>query len=168
MTKQYFVELSDYNIWANNSVCNWLEKITDEQWNQPVISSFKSIQETVLHICGAEHVWVERMNGDPVGTWIPQTFKGSKEDHIALLKKTSGAIKNFVLGFDEKNLTAKLFFKRLNGEENLMPYYQILAHVINHSGYHRGQLVTLLRQVGFTNLSSTDLSVFYKQLIGPL
>jgi uncharacterized damage-inducible protein DinB len=164
MTKKYFIELSNYNIWANNIVCNWLEKITDEQWNQTVVSSFNSIQETVLHMIGAEHVWAERMNGVAVPVWIPSSFKGTKDEHIALMKKTSEAVKNFVIAFDENKLQTKLFFKRLNGEENLMPFYQILSHVFNHSSYHRGQLVTMLRQVVFTNVSSTDLSLFYKQM----
>jgi uncharacterized damage-inducible protein DinB len=162
MTKKYFTELSNYNIWANNIVCSWLEKITDEQWDQTVVSSFNSIQETVLHMIGAEHVWAERMNGVAMPVWLPDDFKGTKDEHIALLKKTSAALKNFVIAFDEDKLQTKLFFKRINGEENLMPFYQILAHVFNHSGYHRGQLVTMLRQVGFTNVGSTDLSVFYK------
>jgi uncharacterized damage-inducible protein DinB len=164
MTKQYFIELASYNIWANNIVCGWLEKITDEQWKQPVISSFNSIQETVLHVVGAENVWTERMNDVAAPVWIPSVFKGTKDEHIALMTKTSEAVKNFVIAFDENRLQAKLFFKRLNGEENLMPFYQILSHMFNHASYHRGQLVTMLRQVGFTNVSSTDLSVFYKQM----
>jgi uncharacterized damage-inducible protein DinB len=162
MTKKYFIELSNYNVWANNIVCSWLGKITDEQWNQTVISSFNSIRETILHMIGAENVWTERMNEVAAPAWIPGLFKGTKDEHIALMKKTSESVKNFVIAFDEDRLQTKLFFKRLNGEENLMPFYQILSHVINHSSYHRGQLVTMLRLVGFTNVSSTDLSVFYK------
>ncbi|WP_223233283.1 DinB family protein [Chitinophaga sp. CF418] len=33
---------------------------------------------------------------------------------------------------------------------------------MNHSTYHRGQLVNMLRQVGFTQLSSTDLATYYR------
>ncbi|HSZ86648.1 MAG TPA: DinB family protein [Puia sp.] len=166
MTKQYFIELSEYNIWANNIVCSWLEKITDEQWNQTAVSSFNSIQETVLHMIGAENVWTERMNGVAAPVWLPSVFKGTKDEHIILMKKTSEAVKNFVLAFDENKLQTKLFFKRLNSEETLMPFYQILSHMFNHASYHRGQLVTMLRQVGFTNVGSTDLSVFYKLING--
>jgi uncharacterized damage-inducible protein DinB len=164
MKKQQYLELSEYNLWANSTVCGWLEKINDQQWTQPLISSFSCIQETILHICGAQQTWFERMNGMSAGQWIPNTFKGTKDDHIDLLKKTSAQLNRFVNAFDENMLETGLFFKRLNGEENLMPYYQILLHVFNHSSFHRGQLVTMLRQVGFILLSSTDLSLFYKQL----
>jgi uncharacterized damage-inducible protein DinB len=162
MTKKYFIELSEYNIWANDIVGSWLNKISDEQWNQHSTSSFNSIKETVLHVIGAENAWAERMNGVPVATWLPDTFKGTMQEHITLMKTTSEKLKKFVLGFDESKLETKFYFKRLNGEENRMPYYQVLAHVFNHSTYHRGQLVTMLREAGFTNVSSTDLSAYYK------
>ena len=164
MTKRYFTELADYNIWATDFVCNWLGAITNEQWNRQLVSSFDNLRETVLHIAASENVWAERMNGVSVAPWLPDTFSGTKEDHIALLKMTSRKLKDFIFSLDESRLEEQLFFKRLNGEENLMPFYQMLAHVFNHSVYHRGQVVMMLRQVGFTNLSSTDLSVYYKQL----
>jgi uncharacterized damage-inducible protein DinB len=164
MTKQYFSELADYNCWANDIACGWLEATTDDQWNQPIVSSFNNLRETLLHIAASENVWAERMNGLTVAPWLPDTFSGSKEDHIALIKMTSRKLKAFVLSLDENRLEEKFFFKRLNGEENMMAFYQMLAHVFNHSTYHRGQLVIMLRQVGFSKLSSTDLSVYYREI----
>jgi uncharacterized damage-inducible protein DinB len=41
--------------------------------------------------------------------------------------------------------------------------YEMLAHVFNHNTYHRGQLITMLRQVGVTDLPQTDLIFFYRQ-----
>ena len=162
MTKNYFLQLSNYNIWANNIVCAWLEKISDEQWTQHVVSSFNSIQETVLHIIGAENIWLERMRKDENTFWLPSVYKGTKDEHTALLKQTSEGLKNFVENFDENNLQVNLDFKRLNGDAYSMPYYQMLAHVFNHSTYHRGQLVTMLRQVGFTDVGSTDMLGFFR------
>ena len=65
MTKQYFKEIAEYNLWANTIVCGWLEQINDEQWNKEIISSFNSIQETVLHIISAEKAWIERFKKNP-------------------------------------------------------------------------------------------------------
>ncbi len=161
MTKTYFIELADYNIWANNIACSWFEKISDTQWTQHVASSFNSIEATTLHIAGAEQVWLERMNKKENIIWLPSVFKGLKNEHIALWKKTSEGLKSFVADFDENNLHLNLDFKRLNGDAYSMPYYQLLAHVFNHSTYHRGQLVTLVRQVGFTEVQATDLLDFY-------
>jgi uncharacterized damage-inducible protein DinB len=161
MTKQYFIDLAEYNVWANNIVCGWLEQVSDEQWNRHVVSSFNSIQETALHIISAETAWMDRMNKAEV-RWLQKSFTGSKEEHIALWNKTSNGLLDFLAAFEENKITQHLDFKRLNGDAYSMPFYQVLAHMFNHSTFHRGQLVTMLRQVGFTNVSSTDLMGFYR------
>lgn len=161
MSKQYFIELAGYNIWANNIVIGWLESINDEQWNQVIISSFNSVQETVLHIISAEYAWGQRLMKQEF-TWLQSSFKGTKQEHSDLWKFSSQQLKDFIEQFDEAELTTNLDFKRLNGQSYSMPYYQILAHTFNHSTYHRGQLVTMLRQANFTNTSSTDLIGFYR------
>jgi len=163
MTKQYFIELADYNIWANDIVCSWLEQISDEQWNQKIVSSFESIQQTVLHIISAETAWAERLQKKEKVAWLQVEHKGNdKDEHIALWKNASKQLKNFIESFDESKMNDALTFKRFNGEENTMQYYEIFAHTFNHSTYHRGQVVTMLRQAGFTDVKSTDLLGFYR------
>ncbi len=163
MTHKYFQELAAYNLLANSIVCGWLEQISDEQWNREIISSFKSIQQTVLHVISAENAWLERFKRNPNMVWLQSEFKGTREEHIQLWKKTSTQLKAFIDTFDEKDLNSNLDFKRLNGQAFSMPYYQLFAHVVNHATYHRGQLVTMLRQAGFTNVGSTDLLGIYSR-----
>ncbi len=162
MTKNYFIQLADYNIWANNIVHSWFENITDAQWEQPVVSSFESIAVTALHIADAETIWLERFNQEPVPVWRPFVFKGSKQEIQEVWKKSSQGLRSFIENFDETKLTVKLSFKRFNGVAYEVPHYQLFAHVFNHSTYHRGQIVTLLRQTGFTGISSTDMSGFFQ------
>ena len=165
MNKQYFIELAEFNIWANTIVCGWLENISDEQWTKEISSSFNSIQETVLHTISAEKAWLERFKKNPNIVWLQNEFKGTKEEHIKLWKQTSTNLKTFIDAFGENDLNTNLDFKRLNGEAFSMPYYQLFAHVVNHATYHRGQLVTMLRQVGFTKVGSTDLLGVYRNKI---
>ena len=162
MTKDYFKEAAEYNLWANTIICGWLEQINDEQWTKEIISSFNTIQETVLHIISAEKAWVQRFKKQPF-EWLQTTYKGSKEEHIKLWKENSAELKAFVDAFDENDLDKNLDFKRLNGDAYSMPYYQLFAHVVNHATYHRGQLVTMLRQAGFEGISSTDLLGVYRK-----
>ncbi len=163
MTKNYFLELARYNIWANNIVSSWFNRINDQQWEQPLVSSFENIAATALHIAGAETIWLERLNNVESPVWLPATFKGNKTEMVDVWKKASSSLEKFVGQFDETKMGNILRFTRLNGEVQEMPHYQVLAHVFNHSSYHRGQLVTLLRQVGFTEVGSTDLLAFYRK-----
>lgn len=164
MTKQYFIQLANFNIWANNIVISWLEQINDEQWTQEIESSFNTIRETVLHIASAESAWYERMIKKETIDWFQKSFSGSKQDVIELWKSKSQNLLDFLENFDESRMNEILAYTRLNGEKQAMPYYQIFAHVLNHSTYHRGQLVTMLRQSGFTNVGSTDLLGYYRTL----
>lgn len=161
MNKQYFIELSEYNLWATDIFCNMLEQINNEQWMQKIESSFNTIQETTLHTISAEKAWLQRFKTEPV-EWLQFSYKGSKEEHIKLWKQTSADLKDYINAFDENELTTILHYKRLNGEEKSTPFYVMFAHVFNHSTYHRGQLVTMLRQAGCTNIKATDIINFYR------
>jgi len=163
MTQKYFLQLAEYNVWANDTVHSWFEGISEEQWNKPLVSSFESIADTALHVAGAETAWLDRLNNVESPVWLPSVFKGNKNEAIGKWKMASAGLKFFVENFDETKMEKRLHFKRVNGTAYEMPYYQVFSHVFNHSSYHRGQLVTLLRQVGFTGLSSTDITVFFSK-----
>lgn len=163
MNKAYFIQLAEYNIWANQTVWGWLEAISEEQWNQPLVSSFGSIAATSLHIAGAERVWLDRFVKAPTPVWLPSVFKGTRTELLAIWKKASADLKTCMEEFDETQLDQILRLRRVDGEWNEVPYFGAFAHVFNHSTFHRGQLVTLLRQAGFTGVSTTDMLIYFKK-----
>jgi uncharacterized damage-inducible protein DinB len=161
MNKTHFIEVAQYNIWANNIAITWLEAINDEQWNREIVSSFNSIAKTCIHIAGAEKIWLERWIESKDIAFLSNTFDGSKTDLITIWQEASKNILSFVAQVDEGKLHTQFSLTRLNGESNTIMYGHSIAHVLNHSTYHRGQLVTMLRQVGFTKVSSTDMSGYF-------
>jgi uncharacterized damage-inducible protein DinB len=60
---------------------------------------------------------------------------------------------------DDARLTQVVSYVNLKGESFAYPLGRMLQHVVNHSTYHRGQIATLLRQLGATPLS-TDLLLY--------
>jgi uncharacterized damage-inducible protein DinB len=162
MTKKYYIELAEYNIWANNLIHSWCEALTDEQWSMPIENSFKGINNTALHILAAEFIWHERLTHVEKTTWLAYTIEPQKEDVLARWKQASANLLHFVQNITEEDLFTPLMFKRINGEEQSLLLYQVFSHVFNHSTYHRGQLITMMRQAGFTGVSSTDLLTFYR------
>jgi uncharacterized damage-inducible protein DinB len=164
MSKKYFIELADYNIWADNITIGWLNQISDAQWNQVIISSFSSIKQTAIHIASAEKVWIDFWENVPDPVYLSAGFKGTKNDLIEIWRKASAGLKNFIEKHPEESYPEQVAFKKPNGEEGRMAFSQTFPHIINHSTFHRGQLVTLLRQAGFTKFSSTDLFTYYRAI----
>jgi uncharacterized damage-inducible protein DinB len=161
MMKDYFVQLTTYNEWANAKAINWVLEIDDRQWLQVVTSSFSSVSQTALHIASAEKVWTQFWEGVPHPTFLSKEFKGSKEDLIRTWKRASADLKRLVEHWPEDEWLRTIEYQTPRGKQMATPFRETVAHVINHSTYHRGQLVNVLRQVGFTNFSSTDLATFF-------
>ena len=97
---------------------------------------------------------------DPV--YLSAEFKGTKNDLTEIWKKASTGLKDFVDEYPEENYLQEVTFIYPRGGGGEMEFWQTFSHIINHSTYHRGQLVTLLRQVGFTELYSIDLATYYR------
>lgn len=159
--KVYFIELAEFSNWADNHVINWLTQITDEQWNQTAISSFESIRDTAVHIVSAKKIWLDFWTDAPNPVYLSLEFKGTRIELIDIWKPISAELKSFIEIYPVENYANEIGVKKPNGELSTMEFRKTFPHMINHSTYHRGQLVTLLRQSGFSNLSNTDLFTFY-------
>lgn len=161
MTKNYFAELAAYTRWADQKAMSWLAAVDNDQWERLHPSSFGSLRQTAIHIASAEKIWVDFWMGAATPVYLSAVFSGSKNELIAIWQKAGERLFNFISNFPQHELNLPVTFVYPNGKTGQMPYYQSFAHIVNHSTYHRGQLVTLLRQVGFSNFTSTDLATFY-------
>ncbi len=161
ISKEYLKALADYNIWTDNIIMEWLDQIDDRQWEQPVVSSFSSIKQTVLHMVSAKKIWIDFWTNVPDPAYLSAGFKGTKNELIGIWKKASVDLKNFMETFPEENYQQPITFKYPKGGEGRMAFWQTFPHFINHATYHRGQLVTMLRQAGFTGFTSTDLATYF-------
>ena len=93
--------------------------------------------------------------------WKATQFTGSFNEMVDTLAKQSQQFKDWVDNATETQLVHVFAFIR-NKEQIKMPVYQMLQHVFNHATYHRGQLVTMLNQLGADKIPATDFSAFSK------
>lgn len=161
MLKQYFTDLAAYNSWADQKAMDWLSQITEAQWEQLNRSSFSSIRQTAVHIASAEKIWIDFWTGAPDPVYLSVHFTGTKKELIDIWKAASIGLERYIKSHREEDLMQLVSFIYPNGNIGQIPYYQTFAHIVNHSSYHRGQLVTLLRQAGYSQFSSIDLATFF-------
>lgn len=161
--KVIYIELSDYNYWANKKMCGFLSQLDPDLLDREVSSSFPTLRKTLGHIYDGEFLWLERMEGRMLDYWpsekLGNDFEALKEGVLEASKNLMG----FVARQKEEVFTQPCHYKDIKGREWSQVYFKILTHVFNHSTFHRGQLVTMMRQVGFTDLSSTDYIYFMRQ-----
>ena len=70
----------------------------------------------------------------------------------------------FVDGLDDAGVARVIEFKLLSGQTGASPVWQMVQHVVNHASYHRGQITTMLRQLGAKPAQSMDMIAYYRTL----
>jgi len=154
--------LYDFNAWANGRALNGAEKLTAEQFTQPMGSSFSSVRDTLAHIYGAEWIWLERFQGrSPSGLPKADQFADINSLREQWLEHKQQLLQ-FVHGLTQADLDREMECKTLRFGVYHNPLWQSMLHVINHGTYHRGQVTTLLRQLGAEPLLM-DLMHFYRE-----
>lgn len=156
--------LYDYNAWANNRSLEACAAVTPEQFIRELGSSFRSLRDTLAHIYGAEWVWLERWHGRtptaiPSGVEFPD-FETTRRR----LGDMDRNLVDYVASLNAGDLQRVHEIKTTSGTPYAQPLWQMLQHVANHSTYHRGQVTTMLRQLGAKALA-TDMIVFYRERI---
>ena len=152
--------LYDYNAWANARVLRAVEPLTPEAFLRDLKSSFPSVRDTLAHVLGAEWIWLRRWHGDSPTQILAAadfpTLDGLKDRYAAVEKER----RVFLESLTERRLTKSFNYKDVAGKAHTLLLVQSLQHVVNHGTYHRGQITTMLRQIGATPVS-TDLARFY-------
>jgi len=162
MSPQEIQLLFDYNSWANHRTLGAAEKLTPEQFTQPMGSSFTSVRDTLAHIYGAESVWLERFHGRSPSA-LPDVTQFSD---VASLREPwlehEERLLIFVRALTQSDLDRVMEYKTLRFGVYQNPLWQSMQHVVNHGTYHRGQVTTMLRQLGAQPIL-TDLMHFYRE-----
>src|SRR5205823_5097672 len=141
-------QLYDYNSWANRRSLRAAEKLSTEQFLRPMGSSFSSVRDTLAHIYGAEWIWLERFQGRSP-TALPNVNQFSD---LPTLRETWRELESRLLAFahaiTQAELDRQMEYKTLQLGLYKNPMWQSMLHLVNHGTYHRGQVTTLLRQLG--------------------
>ena len=72
-------------------------------------------------------------------------------------------VRSFLEGNNNDDLARRIEYRLINGQPGASIFWHMLQHVVNHASYHRGQVTTMLRQLGLTPPKSTDMIAFYRE-----
>lgn len=157
------VHYAAYNLWANNRLVEVINNLTDEQVDRDITSSYPGIRKTVLHLWDVENIWWQRMKLVEVQVWQSDNFSGSLMELNNNLLAQSKHWKEWIDIATEAALEHEFIYKNSKKDQFKQPVHEMLLHLFNHQSYHRGQLVTMLRQVDVKIIPNTDLISFLRK-----
>ncbi len=156
-----FQLLFEYNRWANQRTRDAVARVSTEQFAREIGGSYGSLRNTVAHLMSSEWVWLRRWKGaSPSAPPFPPDALtlGDLESRWQPIEHET---REFVGALAGDDLERVVNYSNTRGQPFAEPLWQQLQHVVNHSSYHRGQIVTLLRQLGAEPIG-TDLIAFYR------
>jgi uncharacterized damage-inducible protein DinB len=148
----------DYSRWASERSIQAARPLNDEELSRDLGSSQGGVLATLVHIYQADRIWLSRLKGSPRFTLGDPDESWTLDNLAHSWARTGEEFQRWLSGAG--NLQANLSYRNLAGLQHELPIWQVVLHVVNHATYHRGQITTMLRQLGYTPIA-TDLHVFY-------
>lgn len=159
MNKKDIQLLFAYNHWANGQTLDAVSALTADQLDKDLGTSHKSVHGTLRHILASERTWLMRCKDvSPKSLFDASEFFG-----LASLREKWAEVeqeqRRLTDALKDKDLEKRIRYTNKKGEQWEYSLGQILQHVVNHSSCHRGQITTMLRQLGAPAVS-TDFLVY--------
>ncbi len=162
MTLHEIKLLHAFNSWADNRIIDAVAAMPAEKVMQDMKSSHGGIFGTLVHLVGAEKIWLSRWTPKPDSRFLSAadvpTVEALKNAWVAIGFETA----KFLGTMTDRKLQETFTMKTSKGESYTHTYWQAFQHMVDHSSYHRGQIVAMMRQQGIAP-PTTGLINFYRE-----
>lgn len=149
-----------YSAWATARVLDSVAALSGEERERNLGNSYGGVFGTLTHIFQGDSIWFDRLIGVATGS-LAAYPPGA--DFAALSERWRALHARFVAwaeGLAPPDWDRIVSYRNTKGEPFDEPVWRIILHVVNHATYHRGQITTMLRQLG-REPTGTDLIYFY-------
>lgn len=135
--KKYFLDLFEYNLWANQRLLTTISmnKLKDDK-----------ILSLLSHLVSAQIIWLHRVEGLPTSPFPPWEVYNLREIE-SMIDESNARWKKFLDNYKVDTLEEIIHYKNFQKKDFENRLLDIIAHVINHSTHHRGQINLLLREM---------------------
>jgi uncharacterized damage-inducible protein DinB len=140
-------ELFNYSYWARDCQLQACEILNQEQLLHSLPSSFPSVRDTLVHMIGAEWVWLERWRGGSPKFMLSAHRFRSLRAVSEQWSRVEREMRNYLGTLDEEVLQKPVTYVSQKGDMFTYELWRLMLHLVNHQSYHRGQVATLLRQL---------------------
>lgn len=153
------LQLFDYHLWANSRLLQHLKSIPKEVFTKEMDSVFPTIAETFGHMIAVDEMWYLRMKGENAQQMVLKnidTIEETEKRYHALHTNIQHFLKNI------ENISQTVVYRNSKGESFSNSTLEIVQHIVNHGTYHRGNIASMIRQMGHKGIS-TDYIVYLRR-----
>ncbi|HVY55548.1 MAG TPA: DinB family protein, partial [Thermodesulfobacteriota bacterium] len=150
MPGNYYELMAEYNRWMDGRIYDACSLIPDEDRKKDMGAFFKSIHGTLNHIYYGDAAWLERLRGNKSTPRKPDVILFDDFSEMrAAQEKIDAEIIEWAESLTPEYLNGDYEYKsNVDGKTRVLPGWIPAAHMFNHQTHHRGQLTTLLMQLG--------------------
>ncbi len=147
----YYQLMAEYNCWMNQNIYLVCSEIPDEKRKQDFGAFFKSIHGTLNHLLYGDKAWMGRFTNHPfsvtlIGQELYTDFDVLRTEREAVDQQ----ILEWFKRLDSDWLSQPFeYTSNVDGKRRVLPAWILVTHMFNHQTHHRGQITTLIKQIGY-------------------
>jgi uncharacterized damage-inducible protein DinB len=157
ITSQYCVAMAEYNSWMNAKLYALCATLPDAERKKDLRAFFRSIHGTLDHILACDLMFLASFTQDAAFV----ECEGDLHEHFDDLRQHREAVDLRLLQWSKAAspgwlATSSTYVHHEDGVARTVTQGFWVVHMFNHQTHHRGQITTLLTQLGH-DIGSTDL-----------
>lgn len=136
-------------------------QLTVDELNKEFNIGLKSIKHTLVHIAGCYHAWLGSfiLRNTDTPLFSLQQINDLNFDDILSYFEQADAYVDQILNFSHHDLS-EIVLKQVPWKQDDTCHensaYQLFVHSVTHEFHHKGQIVSMLRLLGY-EVESTDI-----------
>lgn len=159
-------QMYHYHVWASQIIMQRIQELPVAVLHQEVNSSFPTLAHALSHMYAVDQMWYLVLGG----TGMPEALQ------ICMPRngETYATVEEYLERYAElSNQYLDWFRHQTNLEQTVMldnPFAglrqtslaEIILHLVNHGTYHRGNISTMLRQLGHASVMNDYARFWYE------
>lgn len=158
ITSEHCRLMARYNEWMNSRLYALCATLPEAALREDRGAFFQSIYLTLNHIAYGDLAFLSRFTGVPAVVPDPavELFNGFEQLRVER-EALDARLLTWAASLTPQWLADSLTYtSKIDGKARTVPKWVLVTHMFNHQTHHRGQVTTLLSQMGL-DMGSTDI-----------
>jgi uncharacterized damage-inducible protein DinB len=159
-------QMYHYHVWASQIIMQRIQELPATVLHQEVNSSFPTLAHALSHMYAVDQMWYLVLTGTsmPEALQICMTRNGETFATIEKYFERNAELSNQYLNWfsQQTDLEKTLLLNNPFAGVRQTSFAEMILHLVNHGTYHRGNISTMLRQLGHASVMNDYFRFWYE------